>query len=170
MKRSTAVSLGVVGAALVITVSFPVSRALLVLSLTTASSRLPVPVQGIPPEALADTWGAARSEGRRHRGIDIFAKRNTPVVSPVDGLILSIGHNRLGGKVVRVLGPGPRIHYLAHLERFGSIRAYSTIRRGEVLGYVGDSGNAKGTPTHLHYGVYTTGRRAINPYPLLTQR
>jgi hypothetical protein len=68
------------------------------------------------------------------------------------------------------LGPGPRIHYLAHLERFGSIRTYSTIRRGEVLGYVSDSGNAKGTPTHLHYGVYTTGRRAINPYPLLTQR
>lgn len=150
--------------------TLPFSRTLLVLTVRRAPASLPVPVQGVAPAALVDTWGAARSGGRKHRGIDIFAQRHTPVLSPVDGLVLSTGQNRLGGNVVRVLGPGPCIHYLAHLETFVPRRPLSTVRQGEVLGYVGDSGNAKGTPPHLHYGIYTTRRRAINPYPLLTRR
>ncbi|MBZ0114879.1 MAG: M23 family metallopeptidase [Thermoanaerobaculia bacterium] len=133
-----------------------------------APDSIPVPVQGVSPQGLVDTWGAARSEGRKHRGIDIFAKRNTPVVSPVDGVVLSIGVNRLGGNVVRILGPGRQVHYLAHLEGYGPIREYSRVRRGEVVGFVGNSGNAKGTPTHLHYGIYVGTLGAINPYPLLT--
>lgn len=131
---------------------------------------LPVPVSGITPEALADTWGAPRSGGRRHRGIDIFARRGTPVLSPVDGLVLDVGHDRLGGKVVKVLGPGLQVHYFAHLDSFGTLDERGPIARGDVVGHVGDTGNARGTPPHLHYGIYVLPGRAVNPYPILTSR
>lgn len=127
---------------------------------------LPVPVAGVPPRALRDTWGGARSEGRSHEGIDIFAMRGTPVVSSTEGIVTKVGTNRLGGLVVWVLGPGGQRHYYAHLERYGDVASGMRIEAGRVLGYVGNSGNAKGTPPHLHYGVYDMGG-AINPYPLL---
>jgi murein DD-endopeptidase MepM/ murein hydrolase activator NlpD len=130
---------------------------------------LPIPVQGVTTSALVDSWGAPRSGGREHRGIDIFAKRGTPVLSPVDGVVLSVGQNRLGGNVVRVLGPGPQVHYFAHLERFGAVKRRGLVRRGEVIGYVGDTGNARGTPPHLHYGIYVVPGRAINPFPILVR-
>ncbi|MDB5958905.1 MAG: family metallopeptidase [Massilia sp.] len=127
---------------------------------------LPVPVEGVRPRALHDTWNGARSEGRKHQGIDIFAKRGTPVLSSTEGIVTEVGTNRLGGLVVWVLGPGGQRHYYAHLERYADVAAGMRIEPGRVLGYVGDSGNAKGTPPHLHYGVYQVGG-AINPYPLL---
>lgn len=127
---------------------------------------LPVPVQGVRPRALRDTWGGARSEGRRHEGIDIFARRGTPVVSSTEGIVTRVGSNRLGGLVVWVLGPGGQRHYYAHLDSYADVEPGMRIEAGRVLGYVGDTGNAKGTPPHLHYGVYDTGG-AINPYPLL---
>jgi murein DD-endopeptidase MepM/ murein hydrolase activator NlpD len=127
---------------------------------------LPVPVQGVRPRALRDTWNGARSEGRKHEGIDIFAKRGTPVLSSTEGIVTEVGTNRLGGLVVWVMGPGGQRHYYAHLERYADVAAGMRIAPGRVLGYVGDSGNAKGTPPHLHYGVYQVGG-AINPYPLL---
>jgi len=127
---------------------------------------LPVPVEGIKPRALRDTWGGARSEGRRHEGIDIFAKRGTPVLSATEGIVVRVGTNRLGGQVVWVMGPGGQRHYYAHLDRYADVEAGMRIEPGTVLGYVGDTGNAKGTPPHLHYGVYDMGG-AINPYPLL---
>lgn len=127
---------------------------------------LPVPVEGVRPRALRDTWDGARSEGRKHEGIDIFAKRGTPVLSSTEGIVSEVGTNRLGGLVVWVLGPGGQRHYYAHLERYADVEAGMRIAPGRVLGYVGDSGNAKGTPPHLHYGVYQVGG-AINPYPLL---
>jgi murein DD-endopeptidase MepM/ murein hydrolase activator NlpD len=127
---------------------------------------LPVPVQGIEPSQLADTWGAARSEGRRHEGIDIFALRGTPVVASTHGVVVRKGLNRLGGRVVGVIGPAGWYHYYAHLDAWSVIGLGDWVEPGTVLGYVGDSGNAKGTPTHLHYGVYVQGE-ATNPYPLL---
>lgn len=127
---------------------------------------LPVPVQGVRPRALRDTWGGARSEGRSHEGIDIFARRGTPVVSSTEGIVTKVGTNRLGGLVVWVLGPGGQRHYYAHLDRYADVEAGMRIEAGRVLGYVGDTGNAKGTPPHLHYGVYDMGG-AINPYPML---
>lgn len=127
---------------------------------------LPVPVEGIKPRALRDTWGGARSEGRKHEGIDIFAKRGTPVLSTTEGIVARVGTNRLGGQVVWVMGPGGQRHYYAHLDRYADVAAGMRIEAGTVLGYVGDTGNAKGTPPHLHYGVYDMGG-AINPYPLL---
>ena len=125
---------------------------------------LPNPVKG---KRFDDTWGAARSQGRRHEGVDIFAKKNTPIRSTTPGIVTKIGRNRLGGKVIGIQGPGAW-HYYAHLNKFASIRLYERVKEGQVIGYVGKTGNAKTTPAHLHYGVYLA-RGAINPYPLINQ-
>lgn len=131
----------------------------------------PVPTVGslpnpLPGQRFVDTWGGARSGGRRHEGVDIFAPRGTPIRSTTRGLVLNVGENRLGGRTVMVLGPGGQRHYYAHLDRYADLKEGEWIEAGTVVGYVGDSGNARGTPTHLHYGIYTAGG-AINPYPLL---
>jgi murein DD-endopeptidase MepM/ murein hydrolase activator NlpD len=128
---------------------------------------LPVPVAGVQARALRDTWNGARSEGRKHQGIDIFARRGTAVLSSTEGIVTEVGTNRLGGLVVWVMGPGGQRHYYAHLDRYAeSLEAGMRIEAGRVLGYVGTTGNAQGTPPHLHYGVYDMSG-AINPYPLL---
>ena len=131
-------------------------------------TQLPVPVQGIVPGQLTDTWGGARSGGRAHEGIDIFGKRNTPVLSATEGFVASLSPNTLGGTVVWVVGPGRERHYYAHLESHApDIRVGQWVEAGTVIGFVGDSGNAKGTPPHLHYGIYRMGEGAVNPYPRL---
>lgn len=131
-----------------------------------APTSLPVPVEGIEASRLADTWGASRSGGRTHEGIDIFAPLGTPVLSATRGLVVRKGWNRLGGRVVTVMGPGGQSHYYAHLDEFSSPEEGDWVEAGTVLGYVGTSGNAAGTPPHLHYGIYEMGQ-ARNPYPLL---
>src|SRR5688500_13281936 len=78
-----------------------------------APRHLPVPVDA-PRARVVDTWGAARPNGRRHEGIDIFAPKGTAVVSTTRGLVTRVGTNRLGGQVVFVLGPGFERHYYAH--------------------------------------------------------
>lgn len=128
-------------------------------------ARLPNPVQIPDARPVADTWGAPRAGGRRHEGIDIFAPKGTPVRSTTRGIVTRVGSNRLGGRVVGVLGPGLEWHYYAHLDRFADVSQGDLIDAGEVLGYVGNSGNARGTPPHLHYGTYRSGPR--NPYPRL---
>lgn len=77
------------------------------------------------------------------------------------------GDNVLGGHVLWVLGPGGQRHYYAHLEGFSPLSVGERIHAGTVLGYVGNTGNAKTTPPHLHYGIYGHAG-AINPFPLLT--
>lgn len=130
-------------------------------------AQLPVPVDGVRVRDLADTWGGPRSGGRRHQGIDIFARRGTPVRSPVEGVVVAVGSNRLGGQVVKVLGPGAQVHYFAHFSSFGPVSRGLRVQPGAVLGYVGASGNAAGTPPHLHYGIYNLPGGATNPYPVL---
>ncbi|GAA0316278.1 M23 family metallopeptidase [Psychrobacter aestuarii] len=120
----------------------------------------------LPEQRLVDTWGGARSNGRTHEGIDIFAPRGTPIQSTTDGIVRKVGEDRLGGRVVSIVGPGGAGHYYAHLEDYADIVVGDWVDAGEVIGYVGDSGNAKGTPPHLHYGIYISGS-AVNPYPLL---
>jgi peptidoglycan LD-endopeptidase LytH len=132
-----------------------------------AAASLPDPLPGV---RFADTWGGARSEGRRHEGVDIFAPRGTPIFSTTPGRVGRIGENRLGGRTVTVTGPGGYHHYYAHLERYPALKVGDWIVRGTVVGYVGTSGNAAGTPPHLHYGVYTPTWQAVNPYPLLKRR
>jgi len=131
-----------------------------------APQTLPMPVKDVKPSQLADTWNAARSNNRLHQGIDIFARRGTPVLSTTEGIVLRVGTNDLGGKVVWVLGPGGNRHYYAHLDRYADIDAGDRVLAGSVLGFVGNTGNARGTPTHLHYGIYA-GTGAMNPYPFL---
>lgn len=131
-----------------------------------AAQSVPVPVRGVAPRALRDTWGGARGRGRKHEGIDIFAKRGTAVTSATEGIVMRVGNNRLGGQVVWVLGPGGQRHYYAHLDSFADIETGQRVRPGTILGYVGTTGDAADTPPHLHYGIYEAGG-AINPYPLL---
>jgi len=150
-----------------VAIAMPTTRYMLELAFAPRPTHLAVPVQGVAPAGLADTWGAARSGGRRHEGIDIFAKRGTPITSPVDGLVIGVGVNLLGGQVVRVLGPGRQVHYFAHLSRFGPVHRGMRIRRGQVLGYVGTTGNAAGTPPHLHYGIYNLPGGATDPFLVL---
>ena len=120
----------------------------------------------LPEQHLTDTWGAARSQGRSHEGIDIFAARGTPIRATTQGIVSKVVENTLGGRVVVVVGPGGAGHYYAHLEDYADISPNDWVNAGDIIGYVGDSGNAKGTPPHVHYGIYINGS-AVNPYPLL---
>jgi murein DD-endopeptidase MepM/ murein hydrolase activator NlpD len=146
----------------------PAERAWFVVTLATEQPpmRLTNPVVPVRARRLSDSWGAPRPGGRRHEGVDIFAPRGTPVVSTTRGIVARVGSNRLGGLIVGVVGPGLEWHYYAHLDRFGAFREGDIVRPGDVLGYVGNTGNARGTPAHLHYGIYRGGPR--NPYPRLT--
>ncbi len=132
-----------------------------------APTSLPVPVDGIAARRIADTWGGARSGGRGHQGVDIFAKRGTTVRSNTPGLVLRIADFGIGGKHVWVLGPAGERHYYAHLDDWApGLARGSRLDVGTPLGIVGDTGNAKGTPPHLHYGIYNL-HGAYNPWPLL---
>ena len=133
-------------------------------------SRLAMPLENLSRKAIADTWQAPRGDGRRHEGQDIFAPRGTPILSATNGFIYKIGENNLGGQTVWVIGSGGRVYYYAHLDSYAKgIAVGDRVTTRTVLGYVGTTGNAQGTPPHLHFGVYTT-TGAINPLPLLTDR
>lgn len=133
-----------------------------------APQQVALPIRNLPPAAVRDSWHAPRSGGRRHEGIDLFASRGTPIHATTEGILLRRGENSLGGKVVWVLGPGGQRHYYAHLDGFAILARGERVQPGTILGYVGNTGNARSTPPHLHYGIYTR-RGAINPYPLLAQ-
>lgn len=130
-----------------------------------APARLPVPVDGVAPTRVADTWGAARASNRRHEGVDIFAERGTPVRSTTLGVVSAVRESGLGGKQVWVIGPAMERHYYAHLDDWapGLVRG-DVVRPGMTLGYVGTSGNASGSPPHLHYGIYSDSG-ATDPLP-----
>ncbi|VFR18335.1 peptidase, M23/M37 family [plant metagenome] len=137
------------------------------LAMQPVPTSLPVPVAGVAANRIADTWGAARANGRSHQGVDIFARRGTAVIASTEGVVTRTGTNNLGGLVVWVMGPGRQMHYYAHLDGHApDIGPGSHVMPGDTLGYVGDTGNARGTPPHLHYGIYQSGG-AINPHPLL---
>ena len=130
-------------------------------------SSLPIPVDRVQARELKDTWGASRSSGRLHEGIDILAPRGTKVRSATPGLIADLRNNNLGGKVVWILGPGGAWHYNAHLD--GGLKVGDYVKKGDVIGYIGNTGNARHTAPHLHYGLYLNGkgRGVVNPYPYL---
>ena len=128
---------------------------------------LPVPVQGVAASRIADTWGAARGSDRRHEGVDIFAVRGTPVTSTSRGIVTAVRERGLGGRQVWIRGPGGESHYYAHLEQWApGLQAGDMVEAGTLLGTVGDTGNARGTPPHLHYGIYGN-EGARDPLPRL---
>ena len=128
---------------------------------------LPIPVLGVTASQLRDSWGDPRSGRRRHKGIDILAPRHTPIRAATEGVVETKGMRGLGGQVVTIIGPGGYRHYYAHLEDYGPQAVGDWVAAGEIIGTVGTSGNAAVSPPHLHYGLYTSGWKAINPYPYL---
>jgi murein DD-endopeptidase MepM/ murein hydrolase activator NlpD len=122
------------------------------------------PVDG--PVNFTDTWGAARSGGRRHLGVDMLAARGTPTVAPVSGRVEHRGTS-LGGLSWYVYGDNGNMYYGTHLSGYEN-QGVGWVQGGTVIGYVGDTGNARGTP-HLHFEVHPGGGAAVNPYPYVAE-
>lgn len=124
------------------------------------------PVQGKDEKAIQSFWGAPRDGGRRkHEGNDIFAPKGTPLLALTDGRITRVNNGGLGGKTVWLYDAERGLrYYYAHLDQ-QLVAKGQYVRRGDVVGTVGNTGNARTTPPHLHFGIYTNG--AIDPYPFL---
>ena len=132
---------------------------------------LVMPVKDASTKQVANTWHAPRDGGRLHEGQDIFAPRGTLVFSATEGYVANVGENALGGQTVSVIGAGGRTYYYAHLEAYAPhVAEGDYVTTQTLLGYVGTTGNAAGTPPHLHFGVYESTRGAMNPLPLLSDR
>lgn len=137
-------------------------------------ARLIIPVQGVVRRDLADTWGHARSEGRSHEGIDILAPQGTPVLAVADGRIVRFFNSERGGVTIYQFDRTDRfVYYYAHLSaRAAGLAEGDSVRQGQVIGYVGMTGNAP--IPHLHFEIQRLGpeRRwweadSMNPYPIL---
>ncbi len=116
------------------------------------------PVNG--PHSFIDSWGFARSGGRRHEGVDILARVGTPIVAPVSGLVEHFS-NSMGGRSFRLFDGDNNYFYGTHLSGFAK---QGQVKAGEVIGYVGEDGNAAGTP-HLHFEIHPGGRgHPIDPF------
>ena len=128
---------------------------------------LRVPVQEASRRNIGSGYGDARDGGRRdHHGVDIFAKRGTPVVAAAGGIVTRVGTNGLGGKVVWISRPfHGESHYYAHLDE-QLVTVGTRVEEGDVIGRVGNTGNARSTPPHLHFGIYASGG-AVDPLPYI---
>lgn len=143
----------------------------------TMATELLMPVDGVTLSQVSDTYGAARSGNRGHEGVDIFAARGTPVRAAAPGFVYRIDDVSLGGLTVTVVGDGGARYFYTHLDAVDeALLEGQRVETDTVLGYVGNSGNAAGTPTHLHFGVYLgeaenlCAWNAIDPLPLLIDR
>jgi murein DD-endopeptidase MepM/ murein hydrolase activator NlpD len=130
------------------------------------------PVQGDVEVPLIDSYGFARMTGTPdehwHEGIDIFAPTGTALVAAERGVVSNIGTGRLGGARLWLRGESGTDWYYAHLSGFApGLANGQVVEAGDLLGYVGTSGNAVGTPPHLHMQVHPGGGDPVNPYPLL---
>lgn len=135
-----------------------------------------IPVAGVHADQLRDTFSQART-GHRHDAIDIMAPRGTPVLAAVDGKVRKLFTSRAGGLTIYETDvTESRIYYYAHLDRYaGNLHEGLPLHRGEVIGYVGTTGNAPANAPHLHFAIsilpptkeWWKGE-AVNPYPILT--
>lgn len=141
-----------------------------------SGDRLAIPVRGIRPEQLADTYGDARGTDRSHNAMDIMAPTGTPVVAVSDGKLVKIFNSKAGGLTLYQFDPTETYtYYYAHLDRYAQgLAEGQLLRRGQVIGYVGSTGNADPAAPHLHFAIYRLGPdkrwhegTPINPYPLL---
>jgi peptidoglycan LD-endopeptidase LytH len=136
-----------------------------------------IPVVGVGPSAIRDMFNESRGS-RRHEAIDILAPKGTPVIATDDGVVKKLFTSKPGGLTVYQFDPDQRFcYYYAHLDRYApGLREGQLLRRGEVLGYVGTTGNAGNTP-HLHFALIRLDKDRrwwkgtyVNPYPLLAGR
>lgn len=134
-----------------------------------------LPVQGVQRAQLRDTFTDARSEGRVHDAIDIMAPAGTPVLAVADGTVEKLFDSERGGLTVYQFEPsGQWCYYYAHLQRYADgLAEKQAVKRGDVIGYVGSTGNASADAPHLHFEVHVLGPEkqwwkgeSINPYPL----
>ena len=117
---------------------------------------LEMPVKGIQPDQLTRTFSDRRGGGRTHEAIDILAPMNTPVVAVQDGTIARLFLSKAGGITVYQFDPSSTyVYYYAHLERYAEgLKEGDQVRRGQVIGYVGTSGNAPKDTPHLHFAIF----------------
>ena len=142
------------------------------------AARLVIPVAGVRERDLRDSYGAGRSGGRQHKGVDIMAADGTPVLAAAPGVIVKLTSSALGGISLyhRDLD-GRTIYYYAHLRGYrAGIKEGDLVRAGDPIAYVGQTGNAPAGNPHLHFAVYTVTDpnrwwrgRDLNPYPLLVE-
>ena len=144
-----------------------------------ATGALVIPVQGVQAAKLTDTFTQSRGAGRLHDAIDIMAARGTPVLAVADGRVAKLFESKPGGLTVYQFDRAEKLaYYYAHLDRYADgLTEGRVLKRGEVLGYVGSTGNASPDAPHLHFAIMVLGpdKRwwqgdAINPYPLLTRK
>lgn len=137
---------------------------------------LVLPVQGVTPGELHDSFDGARGHGRAHHAIDILAPRGTPVLAAVDGTIRKLFTSRAGGLTIYEFdAAGTLVYYYAHLDHYAAgLREQMTVHRGDVIGYVGTTGNAPKNTPHLHFAIekLTAAKQwwkgvPLNPYPIL---
>ena len=143
------------------------------------TARLIIPVAGVRPDQLLDTFDDARSEGRVHDAIDIPAAADTPVLAAADGTILKLFQSERGGTTVYQLSMDQKmVFYYAHLSHYADgLTEGKLVRQGETIAFVGDTGNAGAGNYHLHFSIATVtdpkrywAGTNINPYPLLQNR
>jgi murein DD-endopeptidase MepM/ murein hydrolase activator NlpD len=141
--------------------------------------QLTLPVQGITQAAIHDSFTDKRGGTREHEAIDILAPRNTPVLAVEDGTIARFFLSAAGGNTIYQFDPQLRfVYYYAHLERYAEgLKEHDPVRRGQIIGYVGTSGNAPKDTPHLHFAISKlTDKKqwwqgdAINPYDVLKER
>jgi murein DD-endopeptidase MepM/ murein hydrolase activator NlpD len=140
------------------------------------NKNLLIPVAGVASRQLRDSFYDSRSEGRTHKALDIMAERETPVLATDDGKVLKLHNSVRGGvSLYQSDNSGNYVYFYGHLTRYADgISEGKTVRRGELIAYVGDTGNAGAGNCHLHFGISRvteagrwSGGEAINPYPLL---
>lgn len=131
----------------------------------TAPNRIPADLARcpVPGSRFANDWGFPRSGGRAHAGTDLFAPRGTPVLAPAAGVV-SFGTGSIGGRQFRLAGDDGTTYIGSHLDAFGTS---GRVSAGTVIGYVGNSGNAAGGATHLHFEARPDDGASMNPFPLL---
>lgn len=106
--------------------------------------------------------GDRRSGGRRHQGVDYGAPMGTAIVAPWNGIVVKRGKNKLGGHIVKLKHPNGYTTYFAHLKSTAIVKEGELVEQGQTIGYVGMSGNAKGTTPHLHFEL-RNGKKVLNP-------
>jgi peptidoglycan LD-endopeptidase LytH len=117
--------------------------------------------------SFTDSWGAPRSGGRYHKGVDMIAARGTPIVAIYSGKISRFSNSSLGGKSIYFTSDAGDMYYYAHLDDFADVGTGQHVDAGTVIGYNGSTGNAPDYLPHLHFEYHPGGGSAVNPYPLV---